>query len=940
MSEQLETTSLVGLAVKKGVSVRGDAADGSVRSDVRASVRHDEFDGFLKAFLGNESSGSDKRTPERRDGAGQSAQAAATVPCSGKLKEQANGISLWSQSGSGIEEKASKNKDEDSGHAKAASRLSPREKQALRRVLKKVVPTEFLPPEFAFPDQVSLDLLVSPAESPVDLPDGEGMRGSASNELLPDPDVAAAAEEAAKIIWHILYPGPGGGAEGERDAINSDAAFSKLVQAVRTLNQPMWGEGDDGLDGLGAADLDAEAIQKALETANASAEMNNEAVLAALDGLLDGMPRYALEQALAKTAVELGLAADGESVNQFLELAEALEIEIVALESGLSVSAAGGAELLAELERIIARSARSLDELTNNASESRSKQLPGAFMESLETRTGEIEADNAANTRFIGTNTGNDLTGTSESITEADVLEAAPSQFGQKKEGDTVYFQPEGRVEALEAKPSTGRSAEVPLAASESAAAAEIPEAAPSQFRRMEEGDTVYVQPEGQVKAFEVKPSTGRSAEMPLAASESAAAAEIPEAVPSQFRRMEEGDTVYVQPEGRVEAFEAKPSIERSAGIPLTASESAAAMEIPETAFSEAERMIAGETVQARVESPADADVRNIDGEATRAVMSSQAERKKHTVPAVENADFENIRREINGLLQRFLEENVEENLAAWPITLDDSLEPQAAEKLLQAFAGWLLDGDNSDEIKELAKDWRALTQTLISLSDEADPKSGESAKNENQNNFSAFLANVEDLLHLTKDSNSMKSGEAGAEVEPVKTEPGRGDYSRVEFDEANRDAGHHENRAPTMVENQNTSHPAANQGILKAQGDSTTASTILDRLENIERLSDAMKMANRNGVKNLTLTLSPPELGKVMLRVESRNGLVSAFLRVEKPEAVSQLMSGLAQLRERLKTQGIELGELDIRQQQSQEAGDWDGRRGRNREADTDAET
>jgi hypothetical protein len=107
---------------------------------------------------------------------------------------------------------------------------------------------------------------------------------------------------------------------------------------------------------------------------------------------------------------------------------------------------------------------------------------------------------------------------------------------------------------------------------------------------------------------------------------------------------------------------------------------------------------------------------------------------------------------------------------------------------------------------------------------------------------------------------------------------------------------------------------------------ESPSASRLLSRLENIERLAEAVKAASRGGGKSLTLELSPPELGKVMLRVESRRGLVSVFLRVEKPETLDLLAEGLRGLRDNLKDQGIELGELDLRrhsERQNQAAGD-----------------
>jgi flagellar hook-length control protein FliK len=115
--------------------------------------------------------------------------------------------------------------------------------------------------------------------------------------------------------------------------------------------------------------------------------------------------------------------------------------------------------------------------------------------------------------------------------------------------------------------------------------------------------------------------------------------------------------------------------------------------------------------------------------------------------------------------------------------------------------------------------------------------------------------------------------------------------------------------------------------------------SSMLDQIENIERLAEAMRLAAKGGVKNLTMQLTPDELGKVMLKVEARNGVVSAYLRVEKPEAAEQLANNLQQLRENLKAQGIELGRLDIQTRGQNEAlGDFGGGR-QHRPDDRDAD-
>jgi flagellar hook-length control protein FliK len=101
----------------------------------------------------------------------------------------------------------------------------------------------------------------------------------------------------------------------------------------------------------------------------------------------------------------------------------------------------------------------------------------------------------------------------------------------------------------------------------------------------------------------------------------------------------------------------------------------------------------------------------------------------------------------------------------------------------------------------------------------------------------------------------------------------------------------------------------------------SGSMSTMLEQMENIERLSEAMKMATKGGVNNITMQLAPAELGRLVLKVESRNGVVSAKLRVEKKEAAEQLGANLHALKKSLAALGITLGDIDIEHEPATES-------------------
>ncbi len=137
--------------------------------------------------------------------------------------------------------------------------------------------------------------------------------------------------------------------------------------------------------------------------------------------------------------------------------------------------------------------------------------------------------------------------------------------------------------------------------------------------------------------------------------------------------------------------------------------------------------------------------------------------------------------------------------------------------------------------------------------------------------------------------------------------------------------------RDSAQAGNANTNSTAA-QAAGKPTATSSSTSSMLDQMANIERLTEILRLNNRNGVRNLTMQLSPPDLGKVMVRVESRNGVVSATFRVEQADSASQLQNGMQQLRDNLRAHGIEVGEFLV--QQDNFSANADGH-GQNRNAD-----
>jgi hypothetical protein len=67
------------------------------------------------------------------------------------------------------------------------------------------------------------------------------------------------------------------------------------------------------------------------------------------------------------------------------------------------------------------------------------------------------------------------------------------------------------------------------------------------------------------------------------------------------------------------------------------------------------------------------------------------------------------------------------------------------------------------------------------------------------------------------------------------------------------------------------------------------------------------------DGNYEVRLELKPPELGRVEIRVEMRDGVLHAHLRAEQPAAAMALRDSLTQLRDHLAGHGVHAGTLDV---------------------------
>ena len=97
--------------------------------------------------------------------------------------------------------------------------------------------------------------------------------------------------------------------------------------------------------------------------------------------------------------------------------------------------------------------------------------------------------------------------------------------------------------------------------------------------------------------------------------------------------------------------------------------------------------------------------------------------------------------------------------------------------------------------------------------------------------------------------------------------------------------------------------------------GDGTTATATIAPPPPAEQLVSVLNplRTTPNGSYTLHLELKPPELGRVELRVEMRDGVLHASIHAEHEGAGQAVRDALGDLRDRLNAQGVRTGDLTV---------------------------
>ena len=96
-----------------------------------------------------------------------------------------------------------------------------------------------------------------------------------------------------------------------------------------------------------------------------------------------------------------------------------------------------------------------------------------------------------------------------------------------------------------------------------------------------------------------------------------------------------------------------------------------------------------------------------------------------------------------------------------------------------------------------------------------------------------------------------------------------------------------------------------------------TQLNTPVDTVEDSHRVADQVirsaRFISRDGVNQVTVALDPPELGEVTIRLESKGSTLSGEISVESRQVLEIVQPRLADLRQALAEQGIQVERLDV---------------------------
>lgn len=134
------------------------------------------------------------------------------------------------------------------------------------------------------------------------------------------------------------------------------------------------------------------------------------------------------------------------------------------------------------------------------------------------------------------------------------------------------------------------------------------------------------------------------------------------------------------------------------------------------------------------------------------------------------------------------------------------------------------------------------------------------------------------------------------------------------------------ESGTPQPAATSNSAGAERTNGIAKPATGPAEALPAVDPARFVTRVARAFDLAQERGGGPIEIRLSPPELGSLQVKIELKEGVLSAALEAETPAARQTLLDNLPALRDRLEQQQIRIDkfDVDVRDDSQQRGGDW----------------
>ncbi len=185
-----------------------------------------------------------------------------------------------------------------------------------------------------------------------------------------------------------------------------------------------------------------------------------------------------------------------------------------------------------------------------------------------------------------------------------------------------------------------------------------------------------------------------------------------------------------------------------------------------------------------------------------------------------------------------------------------------------------------------------------------------------------------------SKDTSSALAGKHGTDSKKHQSAFGDADTAKKDSDTSTSSSN--DEKAKALLER--LGYQVANSGAASTTGqiDGSAAKTAAgnlvrssDQQRIFEQVESGMMKSLENGGKQLTLQLTPEDLGKVTVVLSVRNHEVNAIIRPESAEAAKAINDQLHQLKASLENQGLKVDNIDVQtglQNNMNDSNNWQG--------------